>query len=90
MEIISQLSSCPHCEDPTFDDHTCTHRLLFVREALCGVDNEWANLVDRGSVQGLNLLTTVQSGSMEAGFLSEHLFKTLVSPRTTGKSMLHI
>jgi hypothetical protein len=67
---------------------TCTHRLLFCTETLCGVDIELANLVDIASVQGFNL-HTVQHGSMEAGLFREHLFKALWSPETIDNSMLH-
>jgi hypothetical protein len=38
--------------------HTSTHHLLFFREIKHGVEHEWAKLVDKASVQGLNLLTT--------------------------------
>jgi hypothetical protein len=66
---------------------TCTHRLLFCTETLCGVDNESANLVGIASVQGFNL-HTVQHGCMEAGLFCEHLFKALWSPETIDNSML--
>jgi hypothetical protein len=41
------------------------------------------------SYQGLNI-RTVQAGNMEAWLLCEHFFKTLLSPTTTVKSMLHM
>jgi hypothetical protein len=66
----------------------CTRHLLFCREILPCVDTGWANLVDIASVQGLNLIT-VQPGGMEAGLLCEHFFRTLLSPKTMVKSMLH-
>jgi hypothetical protein len=63
----SHVTSCPHCGDPLDDIiHACTHWLLFFREILCGVNNEWANLADKASIQGLNLLT-LQPGGIEAG-----------------------
>jgi hypothetical protein len=47
-----------------------------------------ANLVDVASVQGIHLFT-VQSGSMEAGLVCEHFFKTLFfSTKAAVKSML--
>jgi hypothetical protein len=49
---------------------------MFCREILHGVDHECTHLVDIASVQGLNILTTVQPGSMEAGLLCEPFFKT--------------
>jgi hypothetical protein len=54
----SLRTPCPHCGDPLDDViRACNHRLLFCREILHAVDNEWANLVDIiASVQGLNLL----------------------------------
>jgi hypothetical protein len=39
-------------------------------------------------VQGLSLLTT-PPGNLEAGLLSKHFFKTLLSPATKFKSMPH-
>jgi hypothetical protein len=66
--------------DVCLKTHACTHCLLFCRDILLGIDNEWANLVDIASVQGFNRLNTVQPGSMEAGLLYEHFFKTLLSP----------
>jgi hypothetical protein len=41
------------------------------------------------SIQGLNLLTKLQPGSMAAGLLCEQFFKTLLSPKTTVEPMLH-
>jgi hypothetical protein len=43
------------------------------------------NLVDIASGRGLNILT-VQPGSMDAGHLCEHFFKTSLSPTPTSKS----
>jgi hypothetical protein len=65
----------------------CTQQLLFCRGILCGVNNEWEDLVDIARIRGLNLLT-VQPGNLEAGPLCEHFFKIL-SPKTTVKSMPH-
>jgi hypothetical protein len=86
----SNWTSCPDCGDPLHDIiQACTSRLLFYMEILPGVDNECENLDDMASVQGLNLVTKVQPGGMEAGLLCEHFFKTLMSPKTTVKSMRH-
>jgi hypothetical protein len=60
LDILSPLLTTLH--DVV---HARTHRLLFCRERVLGVDNEWANLDDIASVQALNLLS-VQPGSMEA------------------------
>jgi hypothetical protein len=39
-------TSCPHCGNPLDDTiHACSHRLLFCREILHGIDDAWANLV---------------------------------------------
>jgi hypothetical protein len=54
---------------------------------LCGTDNAWET-VDMTSVQRLDHPGT-QHGSMKAGLLCELLFKTVLSPNTSGKSMLH-
>jgi hypothetical protein len=84
----SHWTSCCHCGNPLDEIiHACTHRLLFCREPLRGVDTEWPNVVDIGSIQGLNLLRA-QPGSMEAGLLCERFFKRSLSPRATLKSML--
>jgi hypothetical protein len=78
-------TSCPHCEDPLDDAiHACTHHLLFCREILRGVYNEWANLVHKVSVQGVSLITT-QLGGMEGSCVkafSEHscLQEPLLNP----------
>jgi hypothetical protein len=47
-------------------------------------------LVEIARIQGLNLLTKLQPGSMAAGLLCEQFFKTLLSPKTTVESMLHM
>jgi hypothetical protein len=68
-------TSCPHCGEPSDDIvPVCAHRLLFCRDILFGVHNDWANLVDMASVQGLNLLA-VQPNGMEARLMGTH-FKT--------------
>jgi hypothetical protein len=64
--------------------HACTQHLLLFREIVRVVDNEWANLVDIASVQGLNLLT-VHPGSMEAGLLYEHFLNTLLCQNPLSK-----
>jgi hypothetical protein len=72
----SHCTSISHCGDPLDDIiHACTHRLLFRREILCGVDNEWENFVDIAYGQGSNPLTA-QPASMEAGLLCECFFQT--------------
>jgi hypothetical protein len=52
--------------------------VLFYRETLRGIINEWVNLVYIASIQGEYLLT-VQPGSMEAGLLCEHYFLVIFS-----------
>jgi hypothetical protein len=40
----------PHCGDPLDDSiNTCTHYLMLCTEILCGLDNEWAHVVDIAS-----------------------------------------
>jgi hypothetical protein len=63
--------------------HACTHRLLFCKEILRHVDDEWANLVDKARVQDLNLLTI--PGSMVAGLSCEHFFKHCCPPNPLSK-----
>jgi hypothetical protein len=85
----SHWTSCPHRGHPLDDTiPACTHRLLLCRKILCGGKNEWANLVEMASIQGLNPIA-VQPGSMEAGLLCKHFFKTVLSPKTSIESMLH-
>jgi hypothetical protein len=75
----SHWTTCPHCGDPLEDLYdSCIFSLLFCREVLCGVNNEWANLVDIASIQGLNILT-VQPGSRKARLFCENVFQDIVS-----------
>jgi hypothetical protein len=82
-------TSCPHCEDPLDDNlRMCPNRLLFCGAILPGVNNDWAYVIDIASIPDLNLLTA-QAGSTEVELLCEYFSKTLLSPKTTAKSMLH-
>jgi hypothetical protein len=76
----SHWTFCPHCGHPLHTEiRACGQRLLFGQEIFCGVDSKWANLANKASAQGLNLLTTVQPGRMEAGLFCKDIFKTLLS-----------
>jgi hypothetical protein len=64
-----------HCGDPVDDTNcACTHHLLFCRDILRGIGNEWANLVDMAGVQGLHVLAG-QLCSIEAGPSHEYFPK---------------
>jgi hypothetical protein len=65
--------------------HACTHQLLFCREIVRVINNEWANHV--ASIPGLNL-PSVQPGSIGTVPLCEQFYKTMLPLKTTNESML--